>query len=185
MLLSFSFIKTPGFPEKFNQSTDKVTSENRMGEITWIGNTIFSADTLNKLLGYKKGDYFSFDELSERLLKGDVSTLYFDNGNVFYKADFSANLKPNREYDIAITIYEGVQAYIGTISIKGNITVPSYEILEKVSIHSGNLFNKTKIINSVKAIAAMGKFVPEKIEPVPIPNEETRRIDLVFNVKEK
>lgn len=183
MLLSFSFIKAPGSPEKFNQSTDKVNSGNRIGEITWIGNIEFSADALNKLLGLKNGDYFSFDDLSKRI--DDVRTLYHDNGNAFSKVDYTSSLNPNGDYDLTITIYEGVKAYIGIISVKGNAKVPSYEILEKVIIRPGDIFNKTKIINSVKAIEAMDKFVPEKINLDVIPNEETRRIDLIYNVKEK
>ena len=186
MLLSFSYIKNPTSQEQNSQQgKHQVTSGNRISEIIWVGNTVFSVDTLNRLLGYKKGDYFSFDDLSKRLVEGDLPTHYFDNGNVFYKADFSTNYKANQEYDITITIYEGVKANIGIISIRGNIKVPSNEILEKVIIRPGDLFNKTKIVNSVRTIVAMGKFVPEEIDVTPIPNEETRKIDLVFIVKEK
>lgn len=186
ILLSFSYIKNPnplGNPNQ--QSNSQVISNNRIGNITWVGNTEFSADTLNRLLGLKSGDYFSFDDLSKRLIEGDVPTLYHDNGNAFSKVDYTSSLNPNGDYDLTITVYEGVKANIGIISVKGNVKVPSNEILEKVIIRPGDLFNKTKIINSARAIEAMGKFVPEEIDAIPIPNEETRKIDLVFIVKEK
>jgi beta-lactamase regulating signal transducer with metallopeptidase domain len=186
MLLSFSYIKSPNSQEKTSQQgKHHVTSRNRIGEITWVGNTVYSTDTLNKVLGLKKGDYFSFDDLSWRLSSGDISTLYYDHGYVFFKADFATNLKVNVDYDLTITIFEGAIARMGDITVEGNVTVPFNEINKNIQIKQGELFNKTKILNSVRAIAAMGKFVPEEIEPVPIPNEETRRIDLVFNVKEK
>jgi hypothetical protein len=186
MLLSFSYIKYPNSQEKISQqSTHQIASGNRIGKITWVGNTVFSTDTLNQLLGLKSGDYFSFDDLSKRLLEGDVPTLYHDNGNAFSKVDYTSSLNPNGDYDLTITVYEGEKANIGIISVKGNVKVSSNEILKKVIIRSGDLFNKTKIINSVRAIEAMDKFVPEEIDVTPIPNEETRKIDLVFIVKEK
>jgi outer membrane protein insertion porin family len=165
MLLSFSYIKNPNSQEKANQQGKHlVTSRNRIGEITWVGNTVFSTDTLNKLLGLKSGDYFSFDDLSKRLLEGDVPTRYFDNGNVFFKADFATSLKPNREYDIAITVYEGIKGKIGVVSVIGNKSISDGDILQNVTIKTGDLFNRTKIVKSVKAIGDIGKFIPEKID---------------------
>jgi beta-lactamase regulating signal transducer with metallopeptidase domain len=165
ILLSFSFIHNDGPEVKTSQqSNSQLTSGNRIGTITWVGNNIYSTDTLNKLLGLKKGDYFSFDELSKSLSEGVVSTHYFDNNYVFYKADFATNLKGNREYDITITVSEGLRGKIGTVSVTGNTTVPIGDILKNTKVKTGDLFTKTEIVKTVQAIGNMGKFVPEKTD---------------------
>lgn len=165
MLLSFSYIKNPRSPEKTSQQGEhQVTSGNRIGEITWVGNTVFSADTLNKLFGLKKGDYFSFDDLRERLSKGDVPNRYFDDGYVFNYVDYTSSLNPNGEYDLLIKVYEGIKGKIGVVSVTGNSSVSDGDILKNVTIKTGELFNRTKIVKSFNAIKDMGKFIPEKMD---------------------
>ena len=190
MLLSFSWIRSPDTMEQHSpQHKSGIIQHKIAGKITWTGNHLFTADTLNKLLGIKTGDLFSFDDLNYRLTGGNISTLYMDNGYVFYKADFSTDLKPDNVYDLDIKIYEGVQALIGKIYIKGNKTVPTADILKRISFKSGDLFSKTKIIKSVEAIAAMGHFDPDRIIPTPLPDleksqDEFATVDLVFEVTE-
>lgn len=190
MLLSFSYIHSSGIQEQANQQSSlKITNGNIIGEITWVGNAKYSTDTLNKLLGYNKGNDFSFDDLTEQLTEGGISNLYLDNGYLFFKADFATNQKPNRVFDITITIYEGLKAKIGAITVKGNNTVPDYEILKKITIKTGDWFSKKEIINSIRAIAAMRKFDPEKINPSLTPNQENATnefgsVDIVFEVTE-
>jgi beta-lactamase regulating signal transducer with metallopeptidase domain len=49
MLLSFSYIHSSGAKEQTNlQSNHEVTTRNKIGAISWVGNVKFSTDTLNK-----------------------------------------------------------------------------------------------------------------------------------------
>jgi hypothetical protein len=190
MLLSFSYIKNPNTKvESKIQNEAKPRNETKIGQISWKGNSAYSTDTLNQILGLKKGDNYSYDELNRRLMNGDVQLLYLDNGFVFYKADIIEDKKSTGIFDLTISIYEGMRGKIGVVSVKGNKSVPDGDILNKVSIKTGDLFSKTKIVSSIRAIAAMGKFDPEKINPIPIPNQEkcTKEfavVDLVFEVSE-
>jgi outer membrane protein insertion porin family len=123
------------------------------------------------------------------LTEGSISNLYLDNGYVFFKTDFTTDQKPHRVFDITITVYEGLRAKFGLILVKGNKTIPTSEILKNISIKTGDVFSKKEIINSIKAIAAMNKFDPEKIYPslTPIPENATNEfghIDIVFEVTE-
>lgn len=185
MLLSFSYISNAGKQAPTSEPIkSEITSGNKIGEIKWVGNAVFSTDTLNQLLGYKTGDYFSFDDITKRLTEGELSNLYLDNGYVFFKADFATDQKPHGVFDITITVYEGAKAKIGVVSVKGNTSVPTSEILKNITIKTGDFFSKKEIIKSIRALAAMNKFDPEKLNPNVIPNPENATIDLEFVVTE-
>jgi outer membrane protein insertion porin family len=65
------------------------------GNISWRGNTIYSDSILSVILGIKKGDTYNMEILNKRLGKGggvpdgsaDNSSLYLDNGYLFFRAD--------------------------------------------------------------------------------------------------
>jgi hypothetical protein len=189
LLFSFSYIKNPGIDnQKQNISSENIPT--KIGDIKWEGNKIYPADTLNKLFGLKTGDAYSYKDINYRLLEGNVATFYFDNGYVFYNAELYEKKQQNGSIDLRIIIYEGRRGIIGKISVKGNNKVSSDDILQKVTIKSGDMFTKREIVKSVKAIASMGKFVPTEIIPTPVPNWENSTIefasvDLVFEVTEK
>lgn len=169
LLLSFSFIKNPN--SKVHSAEDnstKVFNQQIIGKITWSGNNVYSSDTLSQVLGLKPGDKFVSEDVSKHL-RDNISTLYLDNGYVFSKVDFTQKQIINGKVDLDITIFEGTRAKIGEIIVKGNVTVPTKDVLQNIKFKSGDFFSKAKIINSVRALAAMGKFDPEKINPRPIP----------------
>lgn len=189
LLLSFSYIKNPITNETvIHHNEINLSNQLVIGEIIWKGSTVFSIETLNKAFGLKKGDKYNHEDVNNRLWNGNLPLLYLDNGYVFYKSDLSET-QNNGKVDLTISIYEGIRAKIGEIILKGNVKVPSNDILKQIVIQPGDLFNKTKIINSVRAIAAMGKFDPAKINPTPIPNSEKSNdeyavVDLLFEITE-
>jgi len=175
MLLSFSSINNPNLKTKTYQSTQtKDIQKQQLGKINWIGNTVYNDETLNKALDIKKGDYFSLDDLNKRLYEGDVSVsnLYLDNGYLFFNVKCSTNQQPDNMVDLTISIFEGNQAKVGSITIKGNENISTIDVLKEITIKSGDLFSRAELINSVRNISAMGKFNPEKIIPDVIPNPE-------------
>ncbi len=165
-----------------------VSNQLRIGKITWSGNLAYNADTLNEVLGLKTGD--NYDPLEvKKCLNEDVSSLYLDNGYPWYRADFVENQNINNIVDLAISVFEGSIAKIGEISVTVNIKVPSSDILKNIELKSGDLWSKTKIINSILTIASMGKIDPEKIADYPTQNmgkstKEYAIMDLVFGVTE-
>jgi hypothetical protein len=189
LLLSFSYVKSSQISM---DKHDKVSELNlpKIGEIKWEGNKIYTTDTLNQILGLKKGDNYTYKDVYNKLTEGSVCTFYFDNGYVFYNAELFEKKQNNGSIDLTIKIYEGRRGKIGSITVKGNSKVPTEEILQKITIKPGDFFTKKEIINSIKAISAMGKFDPNKINPTPIPNLENSTIDfasvdLVFELTEK
>jgi TonB family protein len=187
------------FPVNFNlpsdyypENKDKSTGSNsKIGTINWVNNTVFSSAELNRVLRIQKGDLFSRELINRRIWKDmdGVSTLYLDKGYVFSNIETSENLTGDGIVNLTFTVYEGSRGKIGKLDVKGNKNVPTEEILRNILIKPGDLFNKTKIVQSVEAISNMCKFDPEAIKPEVIPNSqnfngEFGTIDLIFNVKE-
>jgi TonB family protein len=174
----------PKSKEKLHTKTDY-----KIGNINWVNNTVYSSAKLNKVLGINTGDKYSKENLATRI-QGQVNGIYLDNGYLFSNIKTSENASNDGTINLTFTIYEGNRGKIGKIDIKGNKNVPTKDILNKIEIKPGDVFSKTKIVQSVRAISMMGKFNPEEIKPEitpgsKIPNSEFINVDLVFNVTEK
>jgi len=189
LLLSFSYIKDASRKSGEVRGNEFVSSvQQKIGNILWIGNNAYSSEKLNSVLGLKRGDVYSSEDVRRRLMLDNISELYLDNGFVFFRADFTEAQK-NGSVDLTITIYEGKKAKIGEVIIRGNVAVPSADIRRVIPIKTGDLFSKSKIKDAVMAIAGTGKFDPEKINPRPVPNtgkssDEFAVIDLIFELTE-
>jgi len=190
MLLSFSGINNSNLKAEAYKSPQATGIQKQIiGEVNWTGNTVYNDDVLNRALGLKKGDYFSLDDLEMRLAPGDVSNLYLDNGYLFFNIEYSISDPVNNVSDLTISIIEGKQAKVGSVTIKGNENVSTNDVLKEITIKSGDLFSKAEIINSVRKISAMGEFNPEKISPTIIPNPEKItngfvEVNIVFELTE-
>ena len=64
-----------------------------IGNINWIGNTIYPSDILAKVLGIKKGDVFDQELLEKRLSTDEdaVNSLYLDHGYLFFQSRSCGN----------------------------------------------------------------------------------------------
>jgi hypothetical protein len=189
IMLSFSYIKNPDPPTtQTKQSAIANQSQLKIGKITWKGNTVYDIKTLNYEFGLKTGSVYNKSIVEDRLngsqgAPNAVSNLYLDNGYLFSRITFDEK-QNNEAVDLNITIYEGKQAKIHDVIVKIDGVV-SKDPVNEIDIHTGDLFSKAKIIKSIKALAATGKYDPEKINPTPLPNittEEFDNVDLLFEL---
>ncbi len=196
--LSFSFsffemdIKKSTISTPQNNQTIESGNQNKIGNITWEGNTLYSTDQLNERLGLKRGDEYSKEAVMEQIYmdKTGLDLLYFDKGYVFFKPDIIEKEAENGFIDITISIYEGIRGKIGSVIIKGNEKVSEEDIQNRILVRPGDLFSKTQIVKSVKALEDWGMFIPGSITPTPIPIpdeiiDECAVINLEFKVIEK
>lgn len=196
ILMSFSYFENrstaiPGYPET-PTIDNQVVSQIKVGNIHWEGNTLFTDSQLTEVLGIKTGDDYSKDYLNERLYlaRDAVNSLYLDKGYVFFQLEVKEEQKNDGTIDLTMSIYEGIQAKIGQIIIKGNGSVPKQDIVDVLHIKRGELFSKDKLVTSVKAISQLNKFDPEKILINPIPKQdqfdgEYAIVDIEFQLTEK
>lgn len=161
----------------------------KFGEISFIGNKVYTAEELNKQLGIAKGDIFDQSILDVRLfgsLEGtDISSLYLDDGYLFFNATPVEVAVNNRNIDLEIRIYEGKQARINKVTIKGNTKTNDHVIMREIRTRPGDLFKRSDIMRSQRELAQMPFFDPEafdvKVEPDPVRNE----VDITYVLAEK
>lgn len=192
LLLSFSYLDNPSVAAPINTQNTEINSSPKIGKVNWVNNTIINIDGLNNILGLKTGDEFIKKNFENRIWSDmdGVSTYYLDKGYVFSNFEIVEEPTSNGTVDLTITIYEGIQSKIGKVSIKGNKQVSSEDILAKISVKQGDLFSKTKIVESIRALSNMGKFDNETIKPeiTPLPKESNSDfaiVDISFEVTEK
>ena len=157
--------------------------------ITWAGNTKYTSKELNEVLGIKKGDVFNQTTLNTRLFmnpKGqDVSSLYLDDGYLFFSVTPVEQLVENDSIDMEMRIYEGKQARINKITVKGNTKTNDHVIMREIRTKPGQLFSRSDIIRSQRELAQLGFFDPEKLNVNPTPDPQKGTVDIEYVVEEK
>ncbi len=155
--------------------------------IKWIGNSKYNSYQLNRLLGIEKGDLFDQNVLDMRLnfAPDAVSNLYLDDGYLFFSVTPVEILVENDSIDLEMRIREGKQAYLNKISISGNTKTNEHVIRREIRTKPGELFSKTDIVRTIRELAQLGHFNPEKLNVNPIPDQATGTVDLEYTVEEK
>ncbi|MCQ2958885.1 MAG: outer membrane protein assembly factor BamA [Bacteroidales bacterium] len=156
------------------------------GNITWLGNSVYNTDLLNKVLSIEKGDVYDESLLQDKIfgLEG-ISSLYLDNGYLFFNAD-PVELGSNTDsIDIQIRIYEGQQAVINNVSIAGNTKTNDHVIYRELRTRPGELFSRSDIIRTQRELAMLGYFDPETMEVNPQPNPMNGTVDIEYVLQEK
>lgn len=157
--------------------------------ITWKGNSIYDSELLGKVLGIKKGEKFNHELLDRRLQFSqdgrDVSSLYLDNGYLFFRADPKEISITNDSIDIEVRIYEGPLATIDKIVIKGNDRTHEEVIRRELRTLPGAKFSRADIIRSQREIINLGYFNPETVGINPIPNPSRGTVDIEYTLEEK
>ncbi|NOZ47253.1 MAG: BamA/TamA family outer membrane protein, partial [Chlorobi bacterium] len=155
--------------------------------ITWVGNSKYSSDALSQVLNIKKGDVFDQSVLDKRLLVDEdaVSSLYLDNGYLFFSVTPVEVNVENDSIDIEMRIIEGKQARINRVTISGNTKTNEHVIRREIRTKPGQLFSRSDIIRSHRELAQLGYFDPEKLDVTPVPNPADGTVDLEYTVEEK
>ncbi|MBQ9637943.1 MAG: outer membrane protein assembly factor BamA [Bacteroidales bacterium] len=156
--------------------------------ITFSGNTVYDSETLSKYLRIKKGDPYNRTQLETNLTYNpsgtDISSLYMDNGYLFFNATPVETGVYNDSIDIEIRIIEGKQAYIRNVSVEGNTITNDHIIMRELHTRPGDLFSRDALIRSRRELATLRFFKEESIIPDVKPNREDGTVDIVYKVEE-
>ncbi len=155
--------------------------------VKWVGNTIYPYDYLDAVLGIKSGDVYNLKNLNERLQTDDdaVSKLYQDRGYLFFNVDPVEVNVENDSIDFEMRIYEGKPATINEIKIVGNTRVYEHVVRRELYTKPGQLYSQSDIMRSLRELAQMGHFDPEKLTPDIQPNPEEGTVDVTYNLETK
>lgn len=157
--------------------------------LTWIGNTKYPTKVLNNILGIEKGDIYDQQLLETRLFMNqngqDVSSLYMDDGYLFFQVMPVEVLVENDSIDIELRIYEGQQARINVITVLGNTKTNDHVIMRQIRTKPGYLFSRADIIRTQRELAQLGYFNAETLNVNPKPNPVDGTVDIEYTVEEK
>ncbi|KAA3636090.1 MAG: outer membrane protein assembly factor BamA, partial [Bacteroidetes bacterium] len=120
--------------------------------IAWKGNSIHEDERLEQILGINSGDIYNQELLNTRLSFSqdgrDVSTLYMDDGYLFFQVDPVEVAIEGDSIDLEIRIYEGPQATIDKVVIAGNDRTHEHVIRRELRTLPGQKFSRSDIIRS-------------------------------------
>jgi len=159
------------------------------GDITWKGNTVHTNDQLTRILGIRKGEIFNEELLESRLrfsIDGrDITSLYMDDGYLFFNVVPTEISVVDNTIDLEMRIFEGPQATIDEVIIKGNTRTHEHVIRRELRTQPGQKFSRSDIIRSQRQIIALGYFNPESLG-IQTPVDQTNgTVDIIYEVEER
>lgn len=157
--------------------------------IIWKGNTIYETKYLQQVLGIEKGDVYNQELLDTRLSFSqdgrDISSLYLDNGYLFFRVDPVETAIENDSIDLEMRIFEGPQATIDRVVIKGNDRTNEHVIRRELFTRPGDKFSRSDIIRSQREIINLGYFNPEALGINTPVNPDRGTVDIEYTVEER
>ena len=161
------------------------------GNISFIGNTVYTNQQLSRILRINKGDTYNGVLLQKRIADNskpdadDITNYYQNFGYLF------SNINPvevgaeNNVIDMEIRIVEGKPAYFNNVTVVGNDKTNDHVIYREIRTRPGQLYSKANVVRTVRELGQLGFFDAQEIAPNfinPNPNEGT--IDIEYSVKE-
>ena len=169
-----------------HEAASDLVAGTTIGSIRWEGNTLYDDETLDEALGLKPGDVFDRqglnDQLNYQATGGDISSLYMDQGYLYFNLEIEEQANEAGKTDLLMKIYEGEVVKLGEIMIRGNGDVPKAEIMEQIALQPGEVFSRAELIKAQRAVAEMGYFDPEQVDIDPIPDGPSKTVAITFTV---
>lgn len=161
--------------------------------VRWIGNTIYTTEDLDRLLGVEKGATYDRKSLHKRLGVGrepniedntTVTALYQNKGYLMSAIDPAEIVVGADSLDLEIKIFEGKPFTINNVGITGNERVNDDVIRRELSTYPGELYSRELIMNTIYRLGSMQHFNPEAIAPdiQPVSNE---LVDISWRLEEQ
>ena len=113
-------------------------------------------------MGIKKGDIFNQSTLDQKLYSNpsgyDISSLYMDDGYLFFQITPSEVNVQNDSIDLEIRLYEGKPALVNRVTVVGNTKTNDHVIMRELYTHPGQVFKRSDIMRSQRQLQQLGYF---------------------------
>jgi len=142
-----------------------------IGDIDFLGNTVYSDKELARQLGLEKGDVYNGVLLKERISKDgdpnadDLSNLYKNSGYLFSTINPVETKVENDTIDFEIRITEGKLAYFDRITITGNDKTKDRVIYRNLRTRPGQRYSQAAVLQTTRELGQTGFFDPEQLNP--------------------
>lgn len=168
-----------------------VVSEGRpvyLRSLAITGNTVYETPAILARLGAEIGAPYNQVQLEKNVNANDEGTdlrsLYLDNGYLTFNAQVVERRVSGDSVDVVIRITEGQQASIRFVNIAGNTKTRDKVIRRELFTRPGDTFSKQAIIRSLRNLANLNYFNPEKLRPNVEPVDATT-VDVTYEVEER
>lgn len=160
--------------------------------VIFQGNTCISSRKLRNSIFTREDWLFGFmskaGSFQQEMLDADkyiIENFYQSSGFLAARVvDILVETDSNQCITITFTIEEGDLFTIASIAVPGNEILTEAQLLPFVPIRSGQLYSKELIRQTMENLrSAWGRcgYIYADIEPIIVPNMETRTVDLTFN----
>ncbi len=163
-----------------------------IGDITFVGNTVYPTEYLQRLLGYKKGDIYDAVGFNKKVGEdggkeddSDLRSLYMNNGYLFSNVTPVEKSVNGDAVNLEIRITEGEQATWNKVTWSGNTTTHDHVILRALRTKPGELFKKTEIKRTYFDLASMSFFDPQQIKYDIDPQVQDNTVNVNWGLVEK
>lgn len=166
----------------------------RIETINIVGANAISEKTLLSDIQLSTGGWLSWytkdDQYSKQKLQADMESIrsyYTNRGYLEFNVDSTqVSLSPDKsKVFVTINITEGAQFNVSTIALSGDLLVPEAELRSLIRVQSGEVFSRTKLADSAKAISdRLGRegYAFAQVNAVPEINRENRTVGFNFVV---
>jgi outer membrane protein insertion porin family len=162
------------------------------GNIKFLGNTVYTDQGLNRILGVKKGETYNGVLLEKRIADKtkpdgeDITNLYQNNGYLFSNINAVEVRTANDTIDFEIRVTEGPIAYFNKITVVGNDKTNDRVIYRELRTKPGEKYSKEELVRTIREIGQLGFFDPETIDPK-FRNVDSGAgtVDIEYNLTEK
>ena len=162
------------------------------GNIKFLGNSVYSDQGLQKMLGIKKGDVYNGVLLQKRIEDktkpdgNDVKNLYQNSGYLFSTVNAVEVKTANDTIDFEIRIMEGPLAYFNKITVVGNDKTNDKVIYRELRTLPGQKYSKELLMRTLRELGQLGFFDPQALEPkFKNVDPAAGTVDIEYNVVEK
>ncbi|SHG12257.1 Beta-barrel assembly machine subunit BamA [Salegentibacter echinorum] len=162
-----------------------------IGDINYLGNTVYSDEQLQSVLRINKGDVYNGVLLDKRIADQtkpdgeDLSNLYKNNGYLFSNINLVETNVYNDTIDFEIRIVEGKEAYFDHITVTGNDKTKDHVIYRELRTKPGQKYSQEDVVSTVRELGQLGFFDAEQLEPKFVnPDPQAGTLDLEYSVVE-
>ena len=164
-------------------------------KITFLGNKAFPDKELSEAMATKEGGLLSFitqagnfkqEEFDRDILR--LNGFYYDRGHVNVKVGRPrVALSPDRTgLYITIPIEEGVPFDIGKIDVKGDLLGDPEEILDLLTVETGETFNRSKLFKDLTRVGDWYKdkgYAYANVTPLTRSDDDERKIGITVDIQ--
>ncbi len=164
--------------------------------ITFIGNRGVPSMDLLSQMETREGGWFSFltqsgnyreDAMEQDLQR--IQGVYYDRGYINVRVGHpTVELSADKRYIyISIRVDEGEQYRLGKVDFTGDLLGTKADLVKKLSIHPGDLFNRSKLLKDRAAIDDVYQdqgYAYANITPLTAVHQENRTLDLTFDIQQ-